>query len=82
MPPQGLDWTNVRAQIGVPARECAAKLRINSGNAATSYMVDKIKGAAQDGGCFVGRRMPLGSPPLTASQIALIADWINAGTPP
>jgi len=80
-PPAGLDWTNVRAQIGVPSSQCATKNRITSGDSVHSYMVDKIMGAAQDGGCFTGQRMPRGAPPLAASDIALIAAWIDAGTP-
>jgi phospholipase C len=79
--PRGLDWTDVRAQIGVPAGECAGKLRISSGSAATSYTVDKILGAAQDGGCYLGQRMPAGAPPLADADIATIVGWINAGTP-
>jgi phospholipase C len=81
-PPRGLDWTNVRAQIGVPSVECSAKNRITSGSSATSYVIDKIEGAAQDAGCFSGSRMPLGGAPLSASDIALFASWIDAGTPP
>jgi phospholipase C len=80
-PPRGLDWTNVRASIGVPSVECTAKMRIASGDSAHSYIVDKVEGAAQDGGCFSGSRMPLGGAPLAASDIALIAAWIDAGTP-
>jgi acid phosphatase len=80
-PPRGLDWTNVRAAIGVPAVECAAKLRIASGDSAHSYAIDKVKGAAQDGGCFSGNRMPAGGAALSADDIALVAAWIDAGTP-
>jgi hypothetical protein len=80
-PPAGLDWTNVRTQIGVAATQCPGKLRINSGNAAASYIVDKVKGAAQDGGCFGGQRMPRNAPPLADSDVAIIVDWINASTP-
>jgi hypothetical protein len=80
-PPRGLDWTNVRNQIGVAAAECPAKLRINSGTAAVSYTVDKLKGAAQDRGCFSGQRMPIGAPPLAERDVATVVDWINAGTP-
>ncbi|HEY1537711.1 MAG TPA: hypothetical protein VGF76_27010 [Polyangiaceae bacterium] len=38
-------------------------------------------GAAQDGGCFSGKQMPLGKAPLSASDISLTTSWINAGTP-
>jgi hypothetical protein len=80
-PPAGLDWTNVRAQIGVAATECPNKLRIASGSAATSYVIDKLMGAAQDGGCFSGSRMPLGGAPLAATDLARFQAWINGGTP-
>ena len=65
----------------MPSVDCPTKSRITPGDALHSYMVDKIMGAAQDGGCFAGQRMPRGLPPLGASDIALIAAWINAGTP-
>jgi phospholipase C len=80
-PPRGLNWTDVRAQIGVAAVECPGKLRIASGDSAHSYVIDKIKGAAQDGGCFSGNRMPLGGPALSADDIATFAAWIDLGTP-
>jgi hypothetical protein len=57
------------------------KLRIVSGDSVQSYLVDKLLGAAQDGGCFSGKQMPLGKAPLSASDISLIASWSNAGTP-
>jgi len=80
-PPRGLSWVDVRAIVGTSAVECPQKLRIAPGDAAHSYLIDKIQGAAQDGGCFSGRQMPLNKPPLATSDIALIASWINAGTP-
>ena len=80
-PPRGLSLVDVRAAIGVSAVECALKRRILSGSATQSYLVDKILGAAQDGGCFSGRQMPIGKPPLSLADIALISSWINAGTP-
>ena len=80
-PSAGMSLVDVRAQIGVRSGECAAKNRITSGSSATSYLVDKILGAAQDGGCFSGQRMPRGAPPLAASDIQLIASWIDAHTP-
>lgn len=81
-PPRGLDWTNIRAQIGVPSVDCPTKNRITSGSAATSYLIDKVRGAPQDGGCFSGARMPLGLPPLTDAEIATLVAWIDVGTPP
>jgi hypothetical protein len=78
-PPRGLSLVDVRAVVGAAAVECPLKLRIAPGNAAQSYLVDKILGAAQDAGCFSGRQMPLRQPPLAASDISVIASWINAG---
>ena len=81
-PPQGLSLVDVRAVVGVLAAECTAKRRILSGSAAQSYLVDKLLGAAQDGACFAGVRMPRNAPALAASDIAIITGWINGGTPP
>jgi hypothetical protein len=80
-PPRGLSLVDVRTAVGVPASGCAQKLRIDSGSATQSYLVDKILGAAQDGGCFSGKQMPLGQPALAATDIATITNWIDAGTP-
>jgi hypothetical protein len=80
-PPRGLTLVDVRAVVGTAAVECTQKLRIVSGDSAHSFLVDKLLGAAQDGGCFSGKQMPLGKAPLAASDISLITSWINAGTP-
>ena len=57
--------------------QCPTKLRISAGHPETSYLVDKILGAAQPGGpCFVGVRMPRGQPALSAANIATIEAWI------
>lgn len=47
---------------------------VTPGNAASSLLVQKIKGTAAE-----GQRMPLGQAPLPAEQIAAIEKWINAG---
>jgi len=78
-PARGLSLVDIKTSIGVPAAGCSAKLRIAPGQSAHSYIVDKIKGAAQDGGCFSGRQMPLNRPALAASDIAIISAWIDAG---
>jgi len=80
-PPRGLSLVDIKTVVGAPASGCSQKLRIASGDATHSYLVDKIMGAAQDGACFSGRQMPLGKPALAASDVATIASWINAGTP-
>lgn len=78
-PARGLDLVNVKAAVGVAAAGCPLKLRVAPGQAAHSYLVDKILGAAQDGGCFSGRQMPLNKPALASSDIAIISAWIDAG---
>jgi hypothetical protein len=80
-PPRGLSLVDVHAVVGAPAVGCAQKLRIASGASAQSYLVDKILGAAQDGGCFSGKQMPLGKPALSAADITTIKSWIDSGTP-
>ncbi len=80
-PPRGLSLVDVRAVVGAAASGCPLKLRIQPGKAAQSYLVDKIMGAAQDGGCLSGKQMPLNKPPLAASDISIISSWINAGAP-
>jgi len=78
-PSRGLSLVDIKTSVGVAAAGCPAKLRIAPGQSAHSYIVDKIKGAAQDGGCFSGRQMPLNKPALAASDIAIISAWIDAG---
>jgi len=78
-PSRGLSLVDIKSSIGVVAAGCSGKLRIAPGQSAHSYIVDKIKGAAQDGGCFSGRQMPLNRPALAASEIAIISAWIDAG---
>jgi len=78
-PSRGLSLVDIKTSIGVAAAGCPAKLRIAPGQSTHSYIVDKIKGAAQDGGCFSGRQMPLNKPALAATDIAIISAWIDAG---
>jgi hypothetical protein len=51
------------------------------GGSVTSYLVDKILGGPQDGGCFVGDRMPAGQPQLSPTDIAMFTSWIDASAP-
>lgn len=54
----------------------AGAVRVIPNNAAGSYLVQKIEGAAD----IVGRRMPLNGPPfLSDAQVALIRQWITEG---
>jgi hypothetical protein len=80
-PSRGLDLSDIKASVGVHAAGCSSKLRIAPGEAAKSYLVDKILGVAQDEGCYSGKQMPLNKPPLAASETAIIEAWINAGAP-
>jgi len=78
-PARGLNLVDIKTSLGVHAAGCSSKLRIAPGSAAQSYIVDKLKGAAQDGACYSGRQMPLNKPPLAATDIAIISSWIDAG---
>jgi hypothetical protein len=81
--PRGLILTDVMAVVGAAAVECPDKQRITAGDSGISYLVDKIMGHAQNGGCFSGQRMPAGgNPPLSDEEIATIAAWIDAGAQP
>ncbi len=50
-------------------------LRVDPGDPDNSFMVVKVEGPSIP----EGSRMPLGKPPLSATQIQLIRDWIAAG---
>ena len=85
-PSGGLDMSTMAAfeanTINVNAGECTTgKKYVNPGSSGSSYIVDKLLGAAQDGGCFSGNRMPNGGPFLTPFQISQIAQWIDDGAP-
>jgi methionine-rich copper-binding protein CopC len=60
--------------VGVPSAESPSILRVKPGDPDNSYLVMKIEGHAS-----VGGRMPLGGPPLSASTIAEIRQWITDG---
>ncbi len=70
---------NPRAEFGLNTfarlmRGGESGAAITPGNAASSLLVQKIKGTAAE-----GQRMPLGQAPLPADQIAAIEKWINMG---
>lgn len=50
--------------------------RVQPGNPNASYLIQKLEGTAA-----VGGRMPLNGPPLPASTIAVIRQWITDGAP-
>lgn len=49
---------------------------VEPGNSGSSYLIDKL-----DGTQAVGSQMPLVGANLTPAQIAMIAEWIDAGAP-
>lgn len=64
--------------VDQPASECCNdRLLVDPGNAANSYLFDKVEG--QDL-CF-GARMPFGEPPLPDVEILTIRRWICEGAP-
>jgi hypothetical protein len=63
--------------VNVPSTEVPSVLRVNPGNPASSYIIQKLEGHAA-----VGNQMPLGQPPLPSSTINFIAQWITDGAPP
>ena len=48
---------------------------VRPGDAENSYLIHKLEG--REG--IVGKQMPVGSSPLSASDIAVIKAWINSG---
>jgi hypothetical protein len=75
--PQGmrLDAANsYGALVGVASSEQPGVLRVKPGDAAASYLIQKLEGTAA-----VGARMPLGQPALPGSTILVIRDWITNG---
>jgi len=75
--PQGLrlDAANsYGALVGVASSEQPGVLRVKPGDAAASYLIQKLEGRAA-----VGARMPLGQPALPASTILVIREWITSG---
>ena len=75
--PRGLrlDSANSYANlVNVASSEVPSLKRVNPGDDANSYLVQKIEGTAA-----VGGRMPLNSTPLSAANINLIRRWIAEG---
>src|SRR5262249_24746957 len=63
------------ALVNVASLEQTTLLRIKPGDAANSYVVQKIEGAAR----ITGSRMPLRGPFLDQATIDAVKSWINAG---
>jgi hypothetical protein len=64
-----------KALVGVFTVEQPTVEFVSPGNAANSYLIQKLQG----GVTISGKQMPLGGPYLSAAQIAQIAQWIAAG---
>ena len=62
--------------VNASSVEVAALRRVQPGNPNASYLIQKLEGTAA-----VGARMPLNAPPLPASTIAVIRQWISDGAP-
>ncbi len=78
--PKNLDLTEEAAfarLVGVKSAEMPKFLRIKPGDPQNSYIIKKLLGSAD----IRGERMPKGSKPLTKSQIAAIARWIQSLPP-
>lgn len=60
--------------VNRPALERPTLLRVNPGDAASSVLIDKLRGRAG-----VATRMPLGAEPLAEAEIAAIEAWIDGG---
>jgi hypothetical protein len=60
--------------VNRPALERPTFLRVKPGDAASSVLVDKLRGRAG-----VATRMPLGADPLAEAEIAAIEAWIAGG---
>jgi hypothetical protein len=60
--------------VNASSVEVPSLLRVQPGNPDASYLIQKLEGTAA-----VGSRMPLNGPPLPASTIAVIRQWISDG---
>lgn len=80
MPKEGLDLragNGYALMVGVVANQCDGLLRVEAGNPASSYVLNKLQGVDL---CF-GTRMPKADP-LETAEIDLIAAWICHGALP
>ena len=70
---EGVSYTNL---VNVPSTQTGLDL-VEPGDAENSYLIHKLEGRVG----IVGGPMPLSGDPLTAGEIAVIRDWIDAGAP-
>ena len=82
--PNGLAMPNeatARANlIDQPSAACTNRDRVEPGDSTLSAIMLKLGANHVAAGCG-GSRMPLGGAPLSAQELQLIADWIDAGAP-
>lgn len=69
----GTDWAN--ELIGVDSVQNPAMKRVDPGNAANSYLIQKLEGTGNLG------QMPLGGTALSVAQVNTIKTWINSMPP-
>jgi len=78
--PAGMDLSSADASfaslVNVASAQVATELRVAAGDAAASYLVQKLEGSAA-----AGSRMPLGGPFLDQETIDVIRLWIDSGAP-
>ena len=67
----GLSFANL---VNVPSTQVELD-RVTPNDAENSYLIHKLDGRAG----IVGNRMPEDAPFLTAAEIDVIKEWINAG---
>jgi hypothetical protein len=75
-PAQGLDLVTMGAKarlLNVASRGCGGKPLIVSDPVVGGHLFDKLAGAVP--GC--GNQMPFGAPPLSATEIKCLKDWIR-----
>lgn len=80
-PRAGLDLSatgSVRDRLVNQPSTQSLKPLVAPGDLGNSYLYDKVVGAMLDVGL---ERMPFGGPPLSQSELDLIADWIIDGAP-
>lgn len=63
--------------VRVPSSERSDLYRVLPRDPAASYLVKKLRGDPD----IAGSRMPLDRPPLGASHLQLVSDWIERGAP-
>lgn len=78
--PGGMDLTSAAASfaniVGIASEQVPTLNRVEPGDPDNSYLIQKLEGTAA-----VGAQMPFAQPPLDATTIASIRQWIADGAP-